>query len=102
MKTMKTIEIEVCEKCGNETRPDKCAHCGIECCDRCADTVHIAVDWLHPNLTINKQGTFTSGKRILDKYYARLCLDCSNKVLALLRLSKFTEDKDVRTYVVED
>jgi len=102
MKTTKTIEIEICEKCGNETRPDKCVHCGAECCNRCADSVHIAVDWLHPNPVTKYGGFSTNVKRVLDKYNAYLCTDCANALLATLRISKYTEDKDVRSYVVED
>ncbi len=101
MKTAKTIEIEVCENCGNECCPRKCSICQKECCDRCSDMIHIHVERYSPVLYETLYGISvkpiylygTSVKPIYVKSNGVFCMECSTKASKALRECGMIEEQ---------
>jgi hypothetical protein len=105
MKTTKTIEIEICGTCGNETRPYKCSRCGTECCNRCSDVVRISVDLSHPvpqTPEFKRMDMYsTSVKHTHENKHANFCVPCSDILVKFLTENNFATEV-VRNYAVAD
>jgi hypothetical protein len=105
VKTTKVVDIEICETCGNETRPYKCNRCGKECCNRCSDTVRISVDLSHPvpqTPEYKRMDMWSSNnKRTHENKHANFCVPCSATLVKFLTENNFATEK-VTNYAVAD
>jgi hypothetical protein len=86
MKTTKTIEIEVCERCGQETKLRECSRCKREICDYCAEVFHAAVEHYKPVSATPEGFCGFTINRVYEKFNGRYCTECSTKVIKMLRL----------------
>jgi len=101
MKTTKTIEIEICDHCGQESRPRKCDLCKREVCDRCADMIHAMVERYSPSIS---GGAWCSNflDRLHTKHNGTYCTECAVKVVKALRELRLVESNPPSSGAVLD
>jgi hypothetical protein len=92
MRTTKTVEIEVCDVCGDEKSYSKrlCGKCGKDCCELCAEVFHVDVRRIKGHVGEAWRGSpmrpFRGTKigHFKVKYTSYYCKDCAKPVLGAL------------------
>lgn len=93
MKTTKVVPIEICDICGQETSPQKCAKCGKEVCQECMDTFTVRVTENQKPDYVTYGYKRSSFKTTVD-FYAWYCTDCGRGIETVLLSAGFQIEKN--------
>lgn len=94
MKTTKTVDIELCDRCGQERSwLAKCANCGKEICSACTEHIHVRVQRATPNNDSKHRSWMISEVVPKHVYSTRYCADCGDGVAVALLATGLVEEK---------
>lgn len=102
MRTTKTIEIDICDRCGKEGSPRKCNLCKREICDGCFEMVHAEVERYTPLQTGLLGMRSTSITRIHFGHNGIYCIDCSQRVVKALQELGLVQRQEANNLPVMD